>query len=339
MDLLDLMASTLASVAPSWLLDAVGEDGGLMLLLIAAGGLGVLGIAVFGVFKGRKDLRRRASTGVRPTGPGAPRPGAKADASQSFERLIRTIDTTFAGGDARQNQILRLRLVRAGFFDARAVAVFFAARLAGALALGTLGLLVLPFVLGETTASMLWLWSAGLGIVGYFVPNLVIGRRIAGRADQHRRGFPDFMDLMVVCAEAGLSMEASVDRIARELVDGYPSLAENLYMVSLEMRAGKAFTEALERLGERLGIEEAAMLATLLQQSAELGTSLSQSLRVYSDEMRHKRMSRAEEKAYALPAKLVVPLTLFVFPVLILTLLYPAVIRMMGAFGGSGILE
>jgi tight adherence protein C len=103
-------------------------------------------------------------------------------------------------------------------------------------------------------------------------------------------------------------------------------------MASLEMRAGKAFPEALERLGERLGIEEASMLATLLAQSAELGTSLSQSLRVYSDEMRNKRMSRAEEKAYALPAKLVVPLTLFVFPVLLITLMLPVVVRVQEAF-------
>jgi tight adherence protein C len=139
------------------------------------------------------------------------------------------------------------------------------------------------------------------------------------------------MDLMVVCSEAGLSMEAAIDRIARELVEGYPSLAENLYMASLEMRAGKPFPEALERMGERLNIQEAGMLATLLQQSAELGTSLSQSLRVYSEEMRNKRMSRAEEKAYALPAKLVVPLTLFVFPVLIVTLMLPVVIRVSGS--------
>ena len=136
------------------------------------------------------------------------------------------------------------------------------------------------------------------------------------------------MDLMVVCAEAGLSIEASIDRIARELVEGYPSLAQNLYMASLEIRAGKTFTDALEGLAERLGIEEASMLATLLQQSAELGTSLALSLRVYSDEMRNKRMSRAEEKAYSLPAKLVVPLTLFVFPVLIATLMTPVVIKM-----------
>lgn len=326
---MDLLQDIWASLA-----DVIGEDGGLILALLAVSGLGLLALVALGAVKGRKDLRRRASTGSRagPGGAGA-RPGAR-EATHSFEPLIRYIEANFANGDVRENQVLRLQLVRAGFFDQRAVAMFFAARLAAALALAAVGLLALPFILGESTASMTWVYATGLGIIGYFLPNFYLRRRTAKRVDQHRRGFPDFMDLMVVCAEAGLSMEASVDRIARELVDGFPSLAENLYMVSLEMRAGKAFTEALERLGSRLGIEEAAMLATLLQQSAELGTSLSQSLRVYSDEMRHKRMSRAEEKAYALPAKLVVPLTLFVFPVLILTLLYPAAIRIAGAFGG-----
>ena len=204
-----------------------------------------------------------------------------------------------------------------------------------ALVLGLGALAVSPFLPIELAGAQKWLATGAFGIIGYFAPTLYIKRRIASRADQHRMGFPDFMDLMVVCAEAGLSMEAAIERIARELVEGYPSLAENLYMVSLEIRAGKSFTEALERMGERLAIEEATMLATLLQQSAELGTSLSQSLKVYSDEMRNKRMSRAEEKAYALPAKLVVPLTLFVFPVLIVTLMYPAVVRVAGAFGNT----
>lgn len=314
------------------LTEALLEDGGLLLALLVTSGLGLVTATVLSIAKGRKDVRRRAAKTVE----GEPaRPGmGRVDVSRSLERLMRYIDTTFSGGDARQKQILRLQLVRAGFFDQRAVAVFFAARLAGATALGLGGLLLLPVILEHAAPTTLWLWSAALGIVGYFAPTLYVKRRIRRRQDQHRRGFPDFMDLMVVCAEAGLSMEAAIDRIAREIVDGYPSLAENLYMVSLEMRAGKAFTEALERLGERLGIEEATMLATLLHQSAELGTSLTQSLRIYSDEMRHKRMSRAEEKAYALPAKLVVPLTLFVFPVLILTLLYPAAIRLIGAFGG-----
>ncbi|MFL5224773.1 MAG: type II secretion system F family protein, partial [Microvirga sp.] len=237
------------------------------------------------------------------------------------------LETTFGGSDPHEKRLIRLQLVQAGFFDQREIAAFFAARLASAVVLGVGTVLLVPMLRPDTTATNLWMSALGLGIAGYFAPNFYLRRRIARRANEHRMGFPDFMDLMVVCAEAGLSMEAAIERIARELVEGYPSLAENLYMVSLEIRAGKTFTDAFERMGERLGIDEAMMLSTLLQQSAELGTSLSNSLRVYSDEMRGKRLSRAEEKAYSLPAKLTVPLILFVFPVLLFVLMLPVVIR------------
>jgi tight adherence protein C len=315
------------------LTDAFGEDGALVVGLLVASALGLVGIGLASVLQGRSDIRRRTSEGLAES-PGSRKPGAAADAQASLNRLATYLESSL-GGDPHERKLIRLQLVQAGFFDQRAIAMFFAARLGGAVVLGLGTLLLLPLLRPEVTTTNLWMASAALGILGYFTPTLYVKRRIASRADQYRTGFPDFMDLMVVCAEAGLSMEAAIERIARELVEGYPSLAENLYMVSLEIRAGKSFTEALERMGQRLGIEEATMLATLLQQSAELGTSLSQSLRVYSDEMRNKRMSRAEEKAYALPAKLVVPLTLFVFPVLIVTLMYPAIARVIHTLTGS----
>ena len=314
------------------LIETLGADGALVLVVMIASGLGMVAILASGLVKGRSDIRRRTSEGLAEVPRGS---AGRADAQASLHRLVTYLETTFAGGDPHERKRIRLQLVQAGFFDQRAVAVFFAARLGGALALGLGALVAVPVLTPEMTSSSHWLATAAIGIMGYFAPNAYVRRRIARRTDQHRMGFPDFMDLMVVCAEAGLSMEAAIERIARELVEGYPSLAENLYMVSLEIRAGKSLAEALERMGERLGIEEAAMLATLLQQSAELGTSLSQSLRIYSEEMRNKRMARAEEKAYALPAKLVVPLTLFVFPILIVTLMYPAVIRMMDSFGSN----
>ncbi len=320
----------MASLTP--FLDLFGPDTALMTVLLVASGIGLVALAASNAIEGRKDIKRRTSEGLG-DGPGAE--AGIASEYASLQRLVRYIETTFSGGDPHEKRLIRVQLVQAGFFDQRGVAIFFASRLAMALVLGLGALAVSPFLPIELAGAQKWLATGAFGIIGYFAPTLYIKRRIASRADQHRMGFPDFMDLMVVCAEAGLSMEAAIERIARELVEGYPSLAENLYMVSLEIRAGKSFTEALERMGERLAIEEATMLATLLQQSAELGTSLSQSLKVYSDEMRNKRMSRAEEKAYALPAKLVVPLTLFVFPVLIVTLMYPAVVRVAGAFGNT----
>jgi tight adherence protein C len=308
--------------------DLLGSDSTLVLGLMLLSGIGLLGLFAASALQGRSDVRRRTQEGLVTAGAGSAGSG-RAATQASLERLAGYIETAFAGGNEKETKLIRTQLVQAGFFDPRAVAFFFAARLGAALLFTLLAFLLLPFVMPGDASAKRWMIVGALGIVGYFGPTFVVKRLITRRADQHRMGFPDFMDLMVVCAEAGLSMEAAIERIARELVDGYPSLAENLYMASLEIRAGKGFAEALQRAGERLGIEEATMLATLLQQSAELGTSLSQSLRVYSDEMRHKRMSRAEEKAYALPAKLVIPLTLFVFPVLIVSLMFPAISRVM----------
>ena len=121
-------------------------------------------------------------------------------------------------------------------------------------------------------------------------------------------------------------MEAGIVKIAGELESAYPALARNLQFTTIEMRSGKTLSSAIDALGRRLGIEEARSFATLLAQSEELGSSLSQSLRAYSDDMRNKRLMKAEEKAFSLPAKLVVPLTLFVFPTLLVVLLLPVVV-------------
>jgi tight adherence protein C len=318
--------------ALSALIDGFGDDPVVTLAVLGLAGGALMAFVLLGFVRDRRDLRRRASEGVEAAAPARAAGGlpGKAERPRSLERLVAFLDANLSG-DTRQNRVLRLQLVQAGFLDRRAGAVYFAARLGLALVLAAGSLVAVPLVLDGTSGSALWLWAGALGIVGYFVPTIALRRRIAGRVAAHRMGFPDFMDLMVVCAEAGLSMEAGIERIARELVEGYPSLAENLYMVSLEIRAGKTFTDAFERMGERLGIEEAMMLSTLLQQSAELGTSLSASLRVYSDEMRSKRLARAEEKAYSLPAKLTVPLILFVFPVLLFVLMLPVVIRFSNA--------
>jgi tight adherence protein C len=226
-------------------------------------------------------------------------------------------------GEMRQ---LRRRLIQAGFLDPRAGAFYFLARIAMALVLAAAAFTLGPAVLSGD-AQWFWgvIWLAAIG--GYLSPKIYLDRRIARRCTEHRAGFPDFMDLLVVCADAGLSMEAALDRVGRELADSYPSLSSNIYMTTLEIRAGHTMSEALERLADRLGLEEARSFATLLQQSEELGSSLTDALRVYSDDMRHKRMSIAEEKAYSLPAKLSVPLILCIFPVIIIVIMLPVYVR------------
>ena len=233
----------------------------------------------------------------------------------------------YEAGDKGDGKVLRRRMVQAGIYNPQAVAMFFVARTALAIGLAVAAFTVLPMV-AELSSSIQWLAVMAAGLLGYVAPSIYLDRRIAVRRNEHRAGFPDFMDLLVVCADSGLSMEAALERVGRELGDSYPSLCANLHMANLEIRAGRTMTDALDHLGDRLGLEEARSFATLIQQSAELGSSITDALRVYSDDMRHKRLSRAEEKAYALPAKLTIPMMLCIFPVLFVVILLPVIVRL-----------
>jgi tight adherence protein C len=251
--------------------------------------------------------------------------------ARAAQRLIEYTTKNYSDADEGNMRLLRRKLMQAGFLDPRAPAFYFIARIGLAIGLAAAALVAMPMFLPDAR-SMHWAIVACAGLLGYFAPSIYLNRRIASRQEEHRAGFPDFMDLLVVCADAGLSMEAALDRVGRELADSYPSLGANIHMATLELRAGRALSETLEHFGDRLGLEEARSFATLLQQSEELGSSMTDALRVYSDDMRHKRLSRAEEKAYSLPAKLSVPLILCVFPVLIIVIMLPVIVRMSVGF-------
>jgi tight adherence protein C len=242
-----------------------------------------------------------------------------------LSRLTTSIDKLFGEGDEAASKILRKSLVQAGYYSTSAPAIFLTIRVAGMVLVGAAGFLVGS--LSVDHLSTIYIKMVGGAGFGYFVPSLVLDRIISKRKDEHLSGFPDFLDLMIVCCEAGLSMEAAINRVCREMADAYPSLSANLYFASLEIRAGRSVNDALTNLAARLGIEEARTFATLLQQSAELGSSLIDSLKIYSDEMRNKRMMRAEEKANALPTKMMVPMMVFIFPILFIILLFPAYMR------------
>ena len=293
-----------------------------------------LAFGVMAVIQVRLAVKRRAA-GIT-TGNAS----AAADDSRSLryaskiatQRLLEYTSKHYSGEDAGEVKELRRRLIQAGYLDAGAPAMFFLARAVAAMVFAALAFFAAPYILRDDS-NMFWPMVLAGGILGYFAPSIYLSRVISARQVEHRTGFPDFMDLLVVCADAGLSMEAALDRVGRELSDSYRSLSANIHMATLEMRAGRTLSETLDHLADRLGLEEARSFATLLQQSEKLGSSLTEALRVYSDDMRHKRMSRAEEKAYSLPAKLSVPLTLCVFPVVIIVILLPVYVRLkVGAY-------
>jgi tight adherence protein C len=169
---------------------------------------------------------------------------------------------------------------------------------------------------------------AGLSVGAMIGPDRVIQMRRAKREAEYRDGFPDLLDLLVASVEAGLSLDAAVGRVSEELVRRYPNLAEQLQLLSREMRAGRSRKDAWLNLADRVGMDEARSLATMLRQAEEMGTSLGETLAVFAEDMRTRRMLKAEEKAAALPAKLTLPLILFIFPCLLGVLVLPAAIRL-----------
>jgi tight adherence protein C len=157
--------------------------------------------------------------------------------------------------------------------------------------------------------------------------------RRTAREREYADGFPDLLDLLVASVEAGLSLDAGVSRVTEELARRYPNLTIHLRFLVLELRAGRARKDAWSGFAERLGIDDARALATMLRQAEDMGTSLGETLSVFSQDMRQKRMLRAEEKALALSAKLTVPLIVFIFPCLLGALMLPAAFRLMQVFG------
>jgi tight adherence protein C len=306
---------------------AMFGDETMMLSILVFLATGTLAFAVMIGVRAREAVRRRAVWVGIDHEENAGRRSLRYSGVSVAHKLIDYATKHYSTSDSKDLKMLQHRLIQAGIYNPRAAAYFFFARLTLALGLAVVAFFVVP-MFNFSSQSTFWLLVLAGGVCGYLAPTFYLDRIIKKKRQEHRSGFPDLMDLMVVCADAGLAMEASLDRIGRELGDSYPSLAANIHMANLEIRAGRTVTEALEHLGDRLGLEEARSFATLIQQSDELGSSISDALRVYSDDMRHKRLSRAEEKAYALPAKLSVPMMVCIFPVLFVVILCPVIVRM-----------
>jgi tight adherence protein C len=237
-------------------------------------------------------------------------------------------------GDDEQVSAVRSKLIKAGFHRPSAVGRYYFARFFFVVVPQLALLFALPYIamfdlpeIAPLVASLL------LVLVGLALPSIYVDRRISARQQECSGGFPDAMDLLVACVEAGLSLDASVQRVGEELELRHPIIAHHMNILVLELRAGKARKLAWKGFADRMGIEEAGSLATMLRQAEEMGTSLGQTLRVFSADMRKRRILKAEETAMALPAKLTVPLVVFVFPVLLGVLTLPAVVKLQVVMG------
>ncbi|MGG7579129.1 type II secretion system F family protein [Rhizobium sp. Nf11,1] len=255
-----------------------------------------------------------------------------ADLGEAENRLIRRyFEITRRDTNVHSTQN---RLIRAGYFAAGAVTTFQVVR-----AVVCIGMLVAAVwavnriapAMSQMAALIIAMFAAG---ATFILVNIYIDRRGAAKEREYRRLFPDFMDMLIVCLDAGMSIEAAANRVAREFVDKQQDFGLHLSIMMLEVRGGRRLREALANLATRLRIDEARALSVLFRQSEELGTSVTQTLRVYSKEMRDLRVVRAEEKANALPVKMLLPLGAFLFPVSLLIVLVPIIMRVVSLLIG-----
>jgi tight adherence protein C len=307
------------------MLESLSDDPLLLLKALIFLAAATLVFAVMIAVRAREAVRRRAARiNGDETGQGF---GLQQTGLNAAQRVVDYANKHYASLATEDVKVLRKRLLNAGIYNPQAATYFFLARALCAMTLAAVAFFVVPLI-GISGGTNFWLSLICGGVAGYLAPGLYLDKRTKALRTEYRLGFPDFMDLLVVSSDAGLSIEAALDRVRGELSDPYPSFATNIHMTNLEIRAGRGLTDALEQFADRLGLDEAHSFATLIKQSDELGSSIGDTLRVYSDDMRHKRLSRAEEKAHSLPAKLTIPMMVCVFPVLFIVILCPVIVRL-----------
>jgi tight adherence protein C len=224
---------------------------------------------------------------------------------------------------------LRLKLMRAGYFSPRAVRYYVLARVCAVIAAPLMVLLASVLLMRELSTFNFVLAAAasvGIGVLG---PDAYLSRRQGSQLAEYRLNFPDLLDLLTVCVTAGLTVEASFDRIRDRLSKRSRALGHNIALMGAEMRAGRSSVDALGAFADRLGLDEAASFVAVLRHSVELGGDVATTLREFSEDMRSKRMLLAEKKANELPVKMVVPLALGIFPVILMICLLPVILKLL----------
>lgn len=299
------------------LLPAAGlwDDWTMLSALVFAGVLlTVVGLA--GLLAGDGPVERRLAGGAGADAP--PRPAV----------ALRKDD----GGGKRGSRVeVRDRLTRAGYRSPKAVAAFYATRLVLSLGLCLAVVAIYPLASRSFDLQKLLVLMAWLGLIGFYLPSFVVGARIRKRQRAAREEFPDVLDMLLVCVEAGQSLDAAINRVALEVSGAQPVLAEELRLVAQELRAGKPRADVLRDMARRVDVDDIRAFVTVLTHSDRFGTSIGDALRVYAAEMRAKRMVRAEEAANKLPPKLTLATMGCTMPPMMLILAGPALITLLDA--------
>lgn len=261
------------------------------------------------------------------------------DARSAWVTLVTAIEKTGIPLVDTKDATVRSRLVAAGYKAEYAPRVYSLIRLVMVIGLPLLAFGLMWLKGDSPSITKLYLIGMIMALLGLYLPSLFIRAKADRRQREIINGFPDALDLMLVCVEAGLGLEAAFSRVGMEMTRSHPLLSEQLGAVVLELRAGRSQEDALRRMADRAGADEIRAFATLLIQSHKLGSSVAQTLRTYAAEMRERRRMRAEEKAHRLPVLISIPLVTCMLPVMIGVLMLPAAIRviriLIPALGGG----
>lgn len=250
------------------------------------------------------------------------------DKAGAWIKLVNSIEKKGLTLSDTKDQQLRSKLAAAGFTAPYATRVYTLIRLVLVVALPVVILALILWTSDKTPGILkLYLALSVAALAGLYLPSLFIRAKADRRRQELLNGFPDGLDLLLICVESGLGIEAAFNRVGTEMGRSHPLLAEQLGALVLELRAGRTHEDALRRMADRAGVEEFRAFSTLLIQSTKLGSSIAQTLRIYAAEMREKRRMRAEEKAHRLPVLLSVPLVACMLPCMIGVLMLPASIR------------
>ncbi len=303
-------------------------DGGFLYLILGLVFVAVViaVLAVSSMVGARDPVEHRLATGTPDTDVVVP-DIRRDDEHSLWNKMISTLERHGFPLDRERESSLRLRLYQAGFTNPSAAVIHYVVRVILALGVPLTFLLLVPKLWPDMSAQKIMFYTIFIAIAAIYIPRIWVSMRIDKRKRTYLEGFPDALDMLVVCVEAGLSLDSAFTRVGEKIARAHPLMAEEVAMVSLELRAGKTRVDALRNMSRRIGLDEVNSFVSLLIQSDQLGTSVAQSLRVYAEEMRIKRMLRAEEMAHKLPVKLVVPLVTCILPAMICAVLLPAMIR------------
>lgn len=329
---MDAITALLASLGGGESAGAALLGSAFLLTVFAAAALGITGLVA-----ARGTRRRRftpSASGQAAAGGGA---GVRYQDPMGASPVMQRLSRHFTPEDERTRSQMRRDLARAGFRHPNAVSIYASFRILLAVALPGLALPMVPLLSRDMGPLPIVLGAVCLGLLGYLLPTLAVTSRARQRQRQIRDGFPEALDLMVVCVEAGLGLDEAIVRVAREMEGSNVAVAEELVLTSLELRAGRGREDALRNLAERSGVDEVAAFATLLIQSDELGTSIADALRVYADDMRSRRLLRAEEKAQRLPVLMALPLAFCLLPSFMLVIMMPVLLRIVRVLLPAGV--